>query len=388
MDKKVAIIGIGNCGSQIAAVAEKSYDTLFDCVYINTSEADLSMINTERNLKFKIGEEEVEGSAKNRSRMKEYLKGSFASIINDERFQEAIAGKKYCFIISSTAGGTGSGAAPIMMDFMERMFPDTNFVLVLVLPQLQASLMEQGNSGEYLKELYEVLDKSTTYMVYDNETVAGMPATKALEEVNREVVEDLRVLTGIDCYPTPFESIDEADMESIISTPGRLMVVRLNRGLTAKMMEDADLDEVIIKAIKKSKHAETDRNKQVTRWGVITFFTDAVNSLYSASHSKLRDFLGTPVEQFNHNAINEGREDQNFLYLIASGLSPINDRALRINERIEDLQKALASDDASKYVLSGGEATYEAVMSRRKAERRKEAGGEIDAEAIFNKFQS
>lgn len=386
MKKKTTIIGVGNCGSQIALLAEKLYSPLFDCVYINTSEADLSMVQcATEELKFKIGDDEVEGSAKNRSKMKEYLQENFASIIGNDNFQQAIADKQYCFIISSTAGGTGSGSAPILTEFMSQMFPDTEFVLVAVLPQLGASLMEQGNTAEYLKELYEVLDKDITYMIYDNETVANMPATKALEALNREVVEDIRVLTGVDSYATPFESIDDADMASIVGTPGRLMVVRLKSGLSAKAMEDADLDEMIIKAIKHSKHAETDRNKQVTRWGLITYFTDAVNDLYCPTLSKLQDFIGTPVERFNHNAINPGREDQNFLYLIASGLSPINDRATKISERIEQLQTALAGDDATSYVLSG-DASYEAVMARRKEEKRKASGAEIDADSIFQKF--
>lgn len=388
LEKKVAIIGIGNCGSQIAYTAEKMYGTLFDCVYINTSATDLNMVQSQNALKFKIGDDDVGGSAKDRSKMKEYLRASLGEIMNDERFQDTINDKKYCFVVSSTAGGTGSGAAPVTLEFLKRLFPDVNFILVLVLPQLKASLMEQGNAGEYLKELYEVLDKSTTYMVYDNETVSNLPATKALEEVNREVVEDMRVITGVDCYPTPYESIDEADMESIVSTPGRLMVVRINKGLTAKAMEDADLDDVIIKAIKKSKHAETDRNKQVTRWGIVTFFTEQVNNLYSPNLEKLQEFLGIPVERFNHNAINEGREDQNFLYLIASGLSPINDRAIKINERIEELQQALAGDDASRYVLSGGDATYSAVLARRQEERRKGVDEEINADDIFAKFGS
>ena len=76
MSKKVAIIGVGNCGSQVANLAEKKYGTLFDCIYINTSETDLSMVLTDNDdLKFKIGnKDEVEGSGKNRSKMKKYLK--------------------------------------------------------------------------------------------------------------------------------------------------------------------------------------------------------------------------------------------------------------------------------------------------------------------------
>lgn len=387
MEKKIAIIGVGNCGSQVALLAEKKYSELFDCIYINTSESDLAMVKSADALKFKIGKkDEVEGSGKNRTKMKEYLMADINRILTDTNLQDMIIDKKYVFIVSSAAGGTGSGAAPVLMEILRQMFPDTNFILITVLPQISSSLMEQGNALEFLTELYDVLGDSTTYMVYDNENTADLPPTKALEVINENIVEDLRILTGVDNYATPYESIDEADMESIITTPGRLLVVRLNNKLTEKTMEDNNLDEMIIKSIKQSAHAETDRNKKVVRWGIITYFTDAVNKLYTSNLDKLIEFIGTPIERFNHNAINPNQESQNFLYVIASGLSPINDRVSKITDRINELKNALASDESSKYILSGEGASYDVMEARRKADKRANAPEEVNPTDIFKKF--
>lgn len=389
MEKKIAIIGVGNCGGQVANLAEKKYSTLFDSVYINTSDADLSMVQTQNKANvYKIGEKnEVEGSGKNRAKMQEYLKKDIERILNTKELQDCIKQKKYAFIISSIAGGTGSGAAPILMEFMSQMFPDTNFILVGVLPQLGASLMEHGNSIEFLDELYDVLSGDTTYMIYDNESTSNLPPIRALEVVNENIVEDLRVLSGIDNYPTPYESIDEADMESIITTPGRLMVVRLNKGITEKSIEDNSLDEMIIKAIKQSTHAEIDRNKKVVRWGIITFFTDAVNKLYTTDFNQLREFIGTPVERFNHNAINNESETLNFMHMIISGLSPINDRVTKITDKISELKNSLPKDDdANKYILSGESASYDVMEERRKADKRAKMDTRINTNDIFAKF--
>lgn len=387
MNKKIAIVGVGNCGSQVAALAEKKYPELLDSIYINSSDSDLSMIANEGAKKFKIGKkEEAEGSGKNRSKMKEYLMADIQEILEDEDLQQLIVDKKYCFIVTSAAGGTGSGAGPVLMEIMRQLFPDTNFILVGVLPQIGASLMEQGNTLEFLNELYDVLGSNTTYMIYDNESTADLPPTKALEVVNENIVEDIKVLSGIDNYATPYESIDEADMESIITTPGRLLVVRLTKGLTEKMMEDHSVDEALIKAIKQSCHAETDRNKKVVRWGVITYFTEATNKLYTGELTGLLDFIGTPVERFNHNAINPTNENLNFMYLIASGLSPVNDRTKKVMDRIEELKGALAGDDASKFILSGDGASYNDIMNRRREEKRAASGEAVDTNAIFKKF--
>lgn len=388
MNKQAAIIGIGNCGSQVAYLAERTYPELFDTVYVNSSEADLAMVKTEHdNLKFKIGDrDEIEGSGKNRTKMKEYLMADINTILADSNLQECIVEKKYCFVVTSAAGGTGSGAAPVLMEIMRQLFPDTNFILIGVLPQLNASLMEQGNALEFLNELYDVLGSDTTYMIYDNEATSDLPPTRALEEVNKNIVEDLKVLTGVDNYPTPYESIDEADMESIITTPGRLLVVRISKQLTEKSMEDNKLDDIIIKAIKKSAHTETDRNKKVVRWGIITYFTDQVNRLYSPELEGLNDFIGTPVERFNHNAINDGSETLNFLYMIASGLSPINDRVKKITDRIDELKAALAKDESSKYILSGEGASYDVMAERKKADKKARQQSEINPSEIFKKF--
>lgn len=388
MNKQAAIIGIGNCGSQVAYLAERTYPELFDTVYVNSSSADLAMVKTEHdNLKFKIADrDEIEGSGKNRTKMKEYLMADINTILADSNLQECIVEKKYCFVVTSAAGGTGSGAAPVLMEIMRQLFPDTNFILIGVLPQLNASLMEQGNALEFLNELYDVLGSDTTYMIYDNEATSDLPPTRALEEVNKNIVEDLKVLTGVDNYPTPYESIDEADMESIITTPGRLLVVRISKQLTEKAMEDNKLDDIIIKAIKKSAHTETDRNKKVVRWGIITYFTDQVNRLYSPELEGLNDFIGTPVERFNHNAINDGSEALNFLYMIASGLSPINDRVKKITDRIDELKAALAKDESSKYILSGEGASYDVMAERKKADKKARQQSEINPSEIFKKF--
>ena len=387
MNKEIVLVGLGNAGGQVANRCEIKYPEIFDCVYINSSEADLAMVKTEDGLKFKIGDKaEIEGSGKNRAKMKEYLCNDISNILGDTKLQKLISNKKYCFVISSTAGGTGSGAAPVMMELLREMFPDTNFILVAILPTLGASLMEQGNALEFLTELYDVLGSNTTYMIYDNETAADLPPTKALSVVNECIVEDLRVLSGIDNYATPYESIDAADMESIITTPGRLIVVRINSDLTEKNMEDANLDQMIVKAMKRSSHAETDRNKKVVRWGIITFFTEEVNKLYNPTMNGVVEFIGTPIERFNHNAINTGKESSNFLYMIASGLSPINDRVNRITQRIDQLKAALAEDDANKYILAGEGASYSTLMDRKKVDRRNNQAEAVDPQAIFKKF--
>lgn len=383
MNKQIAIVGIGNCGSQIAYLAEQTIGDLVDCIYINTSDADLSMVG-ESQYKFKIGED-TEGSGKNRDETKKHLKSSIKSIISDKSIQELIIEKKYVYIIASTAGGTGSGAAPIFFKILKELFPDVNFILVAVLPQLNASLLEQVNTMEYLDELYSKLPEDTTYMIYDNETTKNLSATQGLIEINKAVVEDIRILSCIDNHPTPYESIDEADMETIITTPGRLIVSRINKGLTEKVMEDDQIDTMIIASIKSSKHCEINRDKKILRCGIITFFTEECNNLYNNNLPKLFEFLGTPAERFNHNAINSDSENMNYLYFIGSGLSSIVDRIGRINNRIEELEKALKSAKAA--LETGIDSSTINELKKFKNTKDRFVESNINIDEIFSDFE-
>ncbi len=388
--KKIVLIGIGNCGNQVVNFGEKKYPDLFDCVYINTSDSDLAMVVTEDSMKFKIGAEaeyEVEGSGKNRKRMKEYLKDDIENIIKEEKFKDAMD-KKYAFIIVSTAGGTGSGAGPVFTNILQDAFPDTNFILVGVLPRQDASLLELGNTLEFLDELYHKMNPGTTYMIYDNESRSNLPVTKALTDINENVIEDIRIFTGVDNYPTPFESIDDADMEMIASTPGRIIVTRVKSDqLTEKYLEDGKLDEVIVKEIKKSTHAETDRNKKVIRWGIVTYFNESVNNLYTPNLPGLEAFLGSPIERFNHNAVNAGSEKMNFMHIIASGLSPINDRVSKISARVKELKESITDPKSNSYIMDSDDDLSSVIAGlRQDSTKEVDESKKFTIESAFSKF--
>lgn len=387
LEKKIAIIGVGNCGSQVAALGSRKYPSLFDSIYINTSKGDLDQTDGNDKMKFKIGDDdEVEGSGKNRTKMKEYLQGEIENLLTDGTFTDTICEKRYVFVVASTAGGTGSGAAPALTSVLAACFPDVKFVLVAVLPQIQASLMEQGNALEFLQEMYDDMGPDLTYMIYDNETASDKSPTEALDYVNDAIVEDIRIITRVDNFGTTYDTIDEADLEGIMRVPGRLLITRVIKNLTEKILEDTLIDDIVIKTIKQSCHTETDRNKRVVKWGHITYFTDEVNKLYRSDFEKLQDFIGTPIERHYHHAINKGHERENFFYLIASGLSPINDRVTKIKDRIDELKAAMATDDKNQYVLSGDNASYDAMEQRQKEARRRNNNQKVDPSGIINKF--
>jgi len=387
--KRIAIIGIGNAGSQVALLAEQRCGDLIDTAFINSSDADLAMVNESRSeFKFKIGEGTIEGSGKNRSKTKQYLLADIRKIVFNEEFMDMINDKTYVFVISSTAGGTGSGASPVMLDILRSAFLDVKFIMVQIHPNMETSSVgELGNAREYLDEFYRGLE-GVAYMAYDNGTADHPSPTRSLVEINEAIVEDIRLISGCDNFPTKYDSIDEGDFETIIGTEGRIIVVRITKGLTEKIMEDTPIDDIIIRAIKRSKHAEINRDKTCKYWGIITYFTEDVNKLYDARLEKLQDFLGSPKgKRFNHNAVNTNNESMNFLYFIASGLSPINDHVQKMDERVEALKLNLAKSKPGEYVDSSENNSYDTIIEREKFERRDgKENTTMDIIGIFKKY--
>jgi cell division GTPase FtsZ len=391
LGKKICIIGIGNCGNQIAALAEKRYPQLADCVYINTSNSDLSQVKNDSNLKYRIGEGVLEGTGKNRAKMKDALQVDIKKILGDSKFQSTIANKKYILVISSAAGGTGSGSAPVFAEILMNATVGPNIILVGILPSLNESEMELGNALEFLDELYNDTSENLTYMLYDNDNATGMSPTEALVAVNDAVVEDIRILSGIDNHPTPYKSMDDADMEAVSTVPGRLIICRINKGLTEKYLEDNDIGDIIIQALKKSYQAETNRDGKVFRWGINTYFTDRVYKLVKMNLDKLCTFLGTPAERFDHNAVNEGHESANFIYLMAAGMGPITDKVGRMNDRIEYLREVKSGVRNSEFKIEETSASYAAMEDLKNARNiqiiGKKAVTDSDLANIFNKFR-
>ena len=79
----VGVIGIGNCGNQIATLAKKECDC--DVYAINTSENDLATL-PEGIPRLLVGD--AQGTGKNRDAAKAFLKKSIMNIISDQGFSD------------------------------------------------------------------------------------------------------------------------------------------------------------------------------------------------------------------------------------------------------------------------------------------------------------
>ena len=325
----VGIIGIGNAGNQVAVVGLNKYS--IPAIAINSSEKDLETVQ-DSVTRILIGDHR--GAGKDRRDAKKFLKERITNMMQSEEIQKFMA-RDIIFIISSTGGGTGSGIVPILSEILKQSFPDVMIVVVGILPTIIEALSTQANTLEYLEELYSA-DLKQTYMMYDNDRFSKLPTHEMMRKINESIVDDINVLRGTYQTPTPFSSIDEKDASKIIGTPDRLIVASV-KDIKEKDLDDTTIDEMLIKEFKQNAHAEMQRDGRIHRIGVISNLNERLNSSFNSHLPKLQEFIGMPVEEFEHISINDDPHIQNNVFVVVSGLSKINDRIRRIKERIEEI---------------------------------------------------
>ena len=332
----VGVIGLGNTGNQIAALAAE--ELKIPAMAINSSEKDLETIaNKIPKILISDTEGASKGAGKNRALAKSYLKDSILSIISKEDVQTFISDLNVLFLVSSTGGGTGSGTALLMANIISSMFVDTHVIIVGILPVMSEALSAHVNSLEYLNELYGNLENQT-YILYDNDSLYNIPSYKMMDTINREVVKDIDVLRCTFNYTTKYDSIDDQDMKRLISFPGRIMVTRLE-DLKERDLDKLSIEDLLISKIKNTNHVELQRDRKVTATGIIVNLSEQVFNDFDNHIPSVREFIGDPDHDFNHLVINEDRKMPNNVFLIMSGMSQVNDRIQKISDRIEEIEE-------------------------------------------------
>jgi cell division GTPase FtsZ len=379
---KVGIVGIGNTGNQVASLAQDRLK--IPVLAINSSEKDLETVPSSVPKKLISSADGLsQGAGKNRALAKSYLKDSIMSFLSSEDVQTFINDLDVLFIVSSTGGGTGSGTAPLMANIIQSTFVDVKVILIGVLPVNSEALSAHVNTLEYLNELYSQLTNQT-YMLYDNDRLASLPSYQMMEKVNEEIVSDIDVIRCTYNMTTRFDSIDEQDMMRLISFPGRIVVARLQK-IAEKDLDSVSIEDKLIDVIKKNCHVEAQRDKKVTASGIITNLSSTISETFDNHVPKVREFIGDPIHDFNHIYINEDRKLPNNVFLILSGLTPVNDKIHKISDRVDEIQekqKALEEENALNEIelskLSGTVASKDTKSS--------DNVSAVDLKSIFDKF--
>ena len=341
------VIGCGNAGSQVADLAQ---DNGFDCFIINSSIRDMSTVNFTQERMAIIGE--GRGVGKDRRRSKEYMKLSIKEqVINAKVFKDFMNLKEVVFIVSSTGGGTGSGLAPTLLNLLQHLYPNTKFILVGILPTDNESYDTLENTVQYMQELNKL--NNVTYMSYDNNKAPSRLEGK--KYINEQIVEDFKVIRGDYIDTALNDAIDENDMATILSYPGRLVVGRVNN-----IDAELPLNELILDSISNNSYSTDISGKKVAVYGIMSSLTVQLATKFDDNIIGIRKKLGE-ARLFKNIAksttTNKIAVIANGLNMITTKMNEIVDRVNEMKLEIEEQNDTVINDNWSSYIVDDTDTT-------------------------------
>jgi len=202
---KLVVIGFGQCGGKIAdefarlnrrAHRQRRIEIITSAYAVDTDAVDLSELHTikaDYQQRILVGGEKMRGygvaglSELGAEIAREYVDKVIDVIRSAKRFFEADA----FLLVASAAGGTGSGAMPIMTQHMKASYVDKSVYSLIVLPFDHEEMAEERtvyNTTKCLKSVYSVAD---AVFLFDNQRYAtkDFSLRSDMNKINQLIVE-------------------------------------------------------------------------------------------------------------------------------------------------------------------------------------------------------
>ena len=209
MREQFGILGLGQCGGNIASLFEqKKYTT----VYLNTSKEDLNAIKGIH----KIHIDGADGAAKDRRKVLQLATESFQSII--EKINSILT-QKYILIVFSSSGGTGSGLSTPILRYLSQI--GKVCIPVVVLPDENIeSAKACENAYNSCAELMSIQGLGATFLL-DN-------SNEDKFAINQKFVNDFDAFLNLK-NSSVYGNIDMAERKQILSCPGISVIGRVSK---------------------------------------------------------------------------------------------------------------------------------------------------------------
>lgn len=374
MTKKIALVGLGNAGGNVVKLYGQKYPETADRIIINTSSTDMSKFNP-MDFEYSIRMGDLDGTGGNHDVAKTVAMNLMNDkILKDEKFISLLTDKDYVFVIGSSAGGTGSGMLPVIYQVISKyMNVAEKVIAVCILPEEGLTVDRLDNALLNQSELYT--DPEATYMVYDNSRFDIKSSFELKEKVNQEIVDDLAVFTGLDLLPSEYNNIDAEDMLSLMSVPGRIVIVRC----ASRSIDHTDIEARILSDLEnRSAHAILNNDKIVGAYGLIANLSkDSIEGL-DESLPMIRDKIGEPVSTYMN--LSDKSDNGSKVIFIMTGLAKPNARLFEIHELLTSKSSKIKQDET--------EFSYRDMTITSKRRSRFSAKTEdVKLDDIFNKLK-
>lgn len=269
MKQKIGFLALGQCGGNIGSIFEQHG---YNCLFINTSEEDLSTLNVKYRYHIRNGN----GCNHNRDKAIQLIKADFNNIIDE--IKDKLSEQQLIYLIFSTAGGSGSGFAPILLESLSSIFSTKYFGCIAVLPDEDETPRSQLNAFKCYQEITQI-DKITSVFTLDNSKFDKFAINNAFVNL---------FVTALDIvnHRNIKGNIDVAEIWEMLITRGNIIITEVHSN------NPNNLTSSIIKSWEQNIFADIEKNKQIMYMGLS--LTADVNI------DDLRRFIGNPFDIFKN----------------------------------------------------------------------------------------
>lgn len=274
------VICVGGCGGNIARLITKS--ELLKDVTIYAADSTTSQINMDDMARINyicLMADENSGSGRNRERaqaMFEYHQNNKAF---DKMYEDAINAKSPVLVITSAAGGTGSGSiVPLCKSLIEL---EVEVIPIIICPNSDDPDAYHLNTNDLFVELEEI--GITTYSMFRN-----LRGDANYDPVNKEVVNLVEIIFGKMYGKTNLDSIDDSDRNVILSTPGRFIAISATASDIPNLRKE--ITRKIFSGFQPAWTDEETRNHTfMTAYSLTSMFADTdINSVFEEINSRIQ----------------------------------------------------------------------------------------------------
>lgn len=323
----LGIIGVGAAGGNIA---DEAITKGIPSIVINYSQKDVDSLEHVEERLVLVGSE---GVGKNRNTAINLMKNNWEMATEFVKTHMSTPSIEVILVCFSTAGGSGSGISPILLEILQQEIPDKTFVACPILPDKSEVIINQINCLETLDELSKLdlcvlpLDNEKIKLLYGN-----VPKNKIYNLINKEFINLLVNLTSYTDKSSKNGVLDRKDLLQIFNTKGIGLITETNLVNIASLnLSESQFTSNIQKSWETSIFSPFEYT-QVIRAGVV--FDGNISLLEYLKYDYLFNSFknGMPIDLF------EGiySESKGKVMTMLAGISWINSRLSEIEQIINE----------------------------------------------------
>ena len=330
---KLKLFGIGAAGNKAAINAiNKGIITKDDVYLINTTTKDIpdefKKGNADKVIQFSsmlggCGKEPDKG----KKAMEEAIinnKIDFSDCIEDDTNEVVL--------VTSTEGGTGCGATPVIAKYFSMMNVPTHIYAFI---GFQDETRGINNTIKFFKNIEG--DNIILHTILNDQFLDYRNSYSAAEDAaNNEFATQLKIIMGTKMIPSS-QNIDDTDHYKITATAGYMDIKHVDLS-GVKNIEM--FNEIIIKTFDNNKGMDYD--KSCKRLAVIINADERVQEAIDSRLEVIKRYSGEPFETFRH--IQNNPEDQDtYMDIILSGMNMPEKSIMDMYKKYQTLKEKVSS---------------------------------------------